>query len=71
MIALIYKPDGTQLISGDAFNVQLNFPLFEGKPDTYIRILDSTPLADVGSLVDGRIPATVEEFDELYGTQES
>ncbi|PIB90988.1 hypothetical protein [Caulobacter sp. FWC2] len=71
MIVLIYKPDGTQLISGDEFNVQLNMPLFEGKPDTYIRVLDDTPLSDVGSVIDSRIPATVEEFDELYGSPET
>lgn len=73
MIAIIYKPDdGLQMMMGSRQHIDANYALqLEMNPQAQLRITDGTPLEGINSMIDPRIPATVEEFDELYGSPES
>ncbi len=67
MIALIYESNGgKRLMSGDPHQVIPNLNMFMGEIGTQIRLLDGTALDNVGTALDERLPATVQEFDSTY-----
>jgi hypothetical protein len=71
MIAIVYKSsDGFQMMMGSRQHIDANYALqLDLNPHAKLRILDGTPLEGINSMIDPRIPSTVEEYDELYGTE--
>lgn len=71
--AIIYADGKAQLLIMDEPKViEDNFRLYSSRypDDTFIRSTDGTPFEGVIQS-DPRIPATVEEFDALYGSPET
>lgn len=67
MIAIMFEQGGgKRLIMGDERNVVMNLKLFSAEIGTEIRLLDDTPLSNIGTVTDARVPDTAEQFDELY-----
>lgn len=68
--AIIYRTGGFQLLFGTADHLNANYSLqLERYPDAVIRFTDGTDIAGIISGIDPRVPVTVEEFDERYGSQ--
>jgi hypothetical protein len=65
--ALIYGPgDQRRFIMGTPENVTNSVILYLTEAGVEARLLAATPLADLMSVLDPRIPETPVEFDDLY-----
>lgn len=70
--AIIYRTGGFQLVYGTREHLEANCSFqLERHPDAVVRFTEGTEIAGLISGIDPRVPATVEEFDELYGPPES
>lgn len=67
MIAVIYGPGNRiSLIDASDAIVALNITLRESEPGVQARVLNNTALSGLSSVMDPRLPRTVEAFDQLF-----
>jgi hypothetical protein len=66
MIAVIYTAAGKMLVSGAAVNDAIMAMIKDVSPAADVRLIDGTELANIGTALDPRLPATLAAFDLAY-----